>query len=384
MKRIGLSLTHFLVIAFLISACAIGSSATATEPLPTQPPATQPPPTEPPTEPPATTPPLTNAIGNPTAGPTLAPGENTPPEPPPTEPLVRFANNESARNSAVVFDLRPYTSSATGILVGWMLDDAGTPYKMGMVQAGVETQFVDSEGRDLFGLFSGALVTIEESDQATEPGVIALQGNLPASLVPGLRELAVKAATPTGQAFDPGFREQATVLQTHGGLLDDAAKANDYPGMRQHAEHVVNITVGQNNPQYGDLDGNGQTENPGDGFGMAEYGNGLISLLDQVLESPESSERRLDLARRMRQCVVNGRNYATDLVGLAQSVLAAPDPASALVNTDQILQYTAAAHDGFDQNGNGVIEYVPLECGAAQAYQLCKPLTAIEMKPAGG
>jgi hypothetical protein len=214
--------------------------------------------------------------------------------------------------------------------------------------------------------------------------VLALQGNLPPSLLPGLRELAVQAATPNSLAFDPGFREQSVVLQTHGGLLDEAAKANDYPGMRLHAEHVINIAVGQNNPQYGDLDGNGQTENPGDGFGVAEYGNGLISLLDQVLESPESSERRLELARNMRQCVVNARNYATDSVGLAQAVLEAPDPASALVNTDQIFQYTTAAHDGFDQNGNGEIEFVPLECGADQAYELCKPLTAIEMKPAGG
>jgi hypothetical protein len=300
--------------------------------------------------------------------------------------LVRFANQGEPvqRNSAVVFDLRGYAAPASGILIGWLTDDAGTAFKMGTVQAGTETQFVDSEGRDLFGVFSGALVTVEESDTVTEPGVITLQGSIPPSLLPALRELAVQAATPNGLAFDPGTREQADVLKTHGGLLDQAAKANDYPGMRLHAEHVVNIVVGQNNPQYGDLDGNGSTDNPGDGFGVAEYGNGLISLLDQILESPDSSERRKGLATQMRQCVVNVRNYATDTVGLAQTVLAAADPASALVTTDQIFQYTTAAYDGFDQNGNGEIEYIPQECGADQAYQLCKPLTAIELKPAGG
>ena len=48
----------------------------------------------------------------------------------------------------------------------------------------------------------------------------------------------------------------------------------------------------------------------------------------------------------MRQCVVNVRNYATDAVGQAQTVLKAADPASALVNTDQIAQISKAANDG--------------------------------------
>jgi hypothetical protein len=252
------------------------------------------------------------------------------------------------------------------------------------MQAGTQTQFQDPEGRDLFSLFSGALVSVEESDQVTAPGVISLRGSVPPSLLPALRELAVKAATPNGLAFDPGHREQAQVLATHGGLLDEAAKANDYKGLRLHAEHVVNIAVGQSNPQYGDLDGDGAVSNPGDGFGVAEYANGLISLLDQILESPEAGDRRKAVATEMRQCVVNVRNYSTDAVGQAKTVLAAPDPASALVNTDQVLQLTKAAFNGFDQNGNGTIEYLPLECGATQAYDLCKSLTAIELKPAGG
>lgn len=330
--------------------------------------------------------PLTNTIVQPTV-------PLPPTEPPPTQRpaaavapdlLVRFANDGDKRNSLVVFDLTGFPPPGSGVLVGWLLDDAGTPFKMGLVQAGTRTQFKDPEGRDLFGLLSGALVSVEESDQVTAPGVITLRGSLPPSLLPALREVAVKAATPNGLAFDPGHGEQAEVLETHGGLLDEAAKANDYQGMRLHAEHVVNIVVGQNNPQYGDLDGDGAVTNPGDGFGVAEYANGLINLLDQILESPEASDRRRAVAGEMRQCVVNVRNYSTDAVGQAKTVLAAPDPASALVNTDQVLQLTKAAFNGFDQNGNGTIEYLPLECGATQAYELCKPLTAIELKPAGG
>jgi hypothetical protein len=329
---------------------------------------------------------LTNTIVEPTVA--LPPTEAPPTAAPePTEEpaiLVRFANAGESRNNVVVFDLVAYTGTGSGTLIGWLLDDAGTAFKMGPVEAGAETQFQDAEGRDLFGLFSGAVVSVEDSPDVVEPGVTVLSGSIPPSLLPALREVAVQAATPTGIAFDPGLREQAQVLETHGGLLDEAAKANDLIGMRVHAEHVINIVVGQNNPQYGDLDGNGETANPGDGFGVAEYGNGLITLLDQVLESADSSERRKGLAQQMRQCVVNVRNYATDSVGQSQAALEAADPASALVNTDQVLQFTRAAYGGFDQNGNGAIEYIPLECGADQAYQLCKPLTAIELRPAGG
>jgi hypothetical protein len=359
-------LAPIVCASLLLTACsALGGGAEPTEGSPTA---------------------LTNTIVEPTVA--LPPTEPPPTiAPEPTEApalLARFANAGESRNNVIVFDLTAYSPPASGTLVGWLLDDAGTAFKMGPVQAGAETQFQDAEGRDLFGLFSGAVVSVEDSEDVTEPGVVVLSGTMPPSLLPALREVAVRAATPAGLAFDPGLREQTKVLETHGGLLDEAAKANDQIGMRVHAEHVINIVVGQNNPQYGDLDGNGETANPGDGFGVAEYGNGLITLLDQVLESGDASERRKTIAQQMRQCVVNVRNYATDSVGQSQTVLAAPDPASALVNTDQVLQFTRAAYNGFDQNGNGTIEFIPLECGADQGYQLCKPLTAIELKPAGG
>ena len=72
---------------------------------------------------------------------------------------------------------------SAGLLIGWLTDDAGKAYKMGTVTAGSVTQFQDLQGRDLLGLFSGALVTVEETDTVTEPGVITLKGTLPASLL---------------------------------------------------------------------------------------------------------------------------------------------------------------------------------------------------------
>ena len=323
---------------------------------------------------------VSNTITQPTApttgggaAPTSAPGE-------PAGLLAQFENAGDSRDNVVVFDLTALPAPASGVLVAWLTDDGGTPFKLGPAQAGTQNRYQDPEGRNLLGQFSGAIVSNEASDQVNAPSTVVLRGALPPSLLSAMRELIVAAATPNGLPFDPGLKIQAQVLAEHGALMDDAAKAGDLSGMRQHAEHVTNITVGQLNEQFGDLDGNGATENPGDGFGVAEYANAIVALLDPMIESPDASERVKFIAREMRQCAVNARNYATDAVGQAKTILAATDPGSVLANTDQVKQITNAAFAGFDQNGNGQLEYIALECGATQVYLLAHALTAVELK----
>jgi plastocyanin len=88
-----------------------------------------------------------------------------------------------------------------------------------------------------------------------------------------LRYLVPQPQSPAEtQAFDMArLQYHANTLRGHANELNNAfARASD-PAVRRHTEHLVNLLVGQDNPAYGDLDGNGVVEDPGDGTGMFAY-----------------------------------------------------------------------------------------------------------------
>ena len=64
---------------------------------------------------------------------------------------------------------------------------------------------------------------------------------------------------------------QVDLAQQHTQLMKDALDAGDHEGARQHAEHAINIIEGVDGDNFGDLDGNGRAENPGDDVGVQNY-----------------------------------------------------------------------------------------------------------------
>ena len=60
-------------------------------------------------------------------------------------------------------------------------------------------------------------------------------------------------------------------LVMHALELRDAVDRDSLETARRHAEHVVNLIEGAIGSNYGDLDGDGTVEDPGDGTGMLSY-----------------------------------------------------------------------------------------------------------------
>jgi len=86
-----------------------------------------------------------------------------------------------------------------------------------------------------------------------------------------------------------GLVAQTDVAVQHVQNAVNAAAIGALPEMRMHLEHVVNILEGATGPRFGDHDGNGSAENPGDGFGTVVYAEQIAELLksragiDQVM-----------------------------------------------------------------------------------------------------
>ena len=135
-------------------------------------------------------------------------------------------------------------------------------------------------GENLFADFNTFAVTIEPvpDDDPGPSEEIALVYTFPAGTIAQIRNLVFSAegnpeymsgfheGAPKGTAV--GLREQTMVALQHANL---AAEASNLAGVMGHAEHVVNIIEGMDGENAGDLNGDGETQNPGDGFGVLSY-----------------------------------------------------------------------------------------------------------------
>ena len=173
---------------------------------------------------------------------------------------------------------------------GWFVSDSGerkestgilNPDSDGMISHTFMLMSDDEPtGENLFADFNTFAVTIEPvpDDDPGPSEEIALVYTFPAGTIAQIRNLVFSAegnpeymsgfheGAPKGTAV--GLREQAMVALQHANL---AAEASDLAGVQGHAEHVVNIIEGMEGENAGDLNGDGETQNPGDGFGVLSY-----------------------------------------------------------------------------------------------------------------
>jgi hypothetical protein len=93
----------------------------------------------------------------------------------------------------------------------------------------------------------------------------------------------------TTQSIIDGLRREA---ETHDGHLGFSLKAIDggnLQGAKQHAEHTINVLVGEASPDFGDWDQNKRVENPGDGFGLLAYMRLALAMAESELANPDAS-----------------------------------------------------------------------------------------------
>jgi plastocyanin len=85
------------------------------------------------------------------------------------------------------------------------------------------------------------------------------------------RYLAPKAVPATGLSPLALLSNALDDVQIHADEMAAAAGRGELATAKRHAEHLVNLIVGKNSQDYGDLDGNGAVEDPGDGKGAVNY-----------------------------------------------------------------------------------------------------------------
>ena len=180
----------------------------------------------------------------------------------------------------------------------------------------------DRTGENLFANFDKFVLTIEP-DPDPDPGPsadVALIHAIPTGGIVHIRHLIYSwqgnpeyakgfhEGTPKGIIV--GLREQTATALFHAQL---ALRSTTLAAVHQHAEHVVNIIEGSGGPNFGDLDGDGTAQNPGDGFGVLGYAPDAKHATFAASSAPDDAV----IVANSRQVVASADEVAT-WAGLAR------------------------------------------------------------------
>lgn len=288
--------------------------------------------------------------------------------------------------AAVAIDLTalPATNGEDAYDV-WLMDDEGAYILAGTVTAGAIFSYTHPSGANLVGITAGVALSpaAVAAANATTPSEVYYSGEIPVAIRPHVRLLVVAALdTPDNMPYDPGLQTQATLAWEHGQLAQNAALAGDLSGARTHAEHVWNILHGKASDLFGDVNEDGQVQNPGDGYGVWPYAFKVAELANQIAATPDLDEARLAAAAGMIQCATNiSDNWGPAADEGILAILSATNAETAKAATMALVTTLDHIHTGVDANGNGLVDAVADECGAVQAYQLSHQLFDLHLAP---
>jgi hypothetical protein len=154
----------------------------------------------------------------------------------------------------------------------------------------------------------------------------------------------------------------------------DAFDSGDENTAKLNAEQMINLIAGSQSENYKDWNGNGNIDDPSDGFGMLLNGSnggyiqGVFSHANLSLTSPDATENMLVHGEHVKIAATNVSNWAPllrdELIAVFNTAAFADAEGSirqAVVLVDQI-------YNGVDINGNENIEPIPGEGGVLTAY----------------
>jgi hypothetical protein len=171
-------------------------------------------------------------------------------------------------------------------------------------------------------------------------------------------------------------------LQTDTDLLNSLAQdmltaleSGDGIVMRLKAEQMLNIILGDQNPDYKDWNGNDNIDDPSDGYGLLLNGSnggyiqGTFSHANLSLTSPDATENMLTHGEHVKIAADNLSIWTPQLRDQLIAVLAATSLTDAEEPIRQAVVLANQIHNGVDINGNENIEPIPGEGGSTTAYE---------------
>jgi serine/threonine protein kinase len=250
----------------------------------------------------------------------------------------------------------------------------------------------DEQALNLIALYDKVEITLEPDPDPDPdlPGTVAYSFTLPAKGRVHIRHLLVSYPNAPSQiALIQGLRTNVKAVDETTRAMLKAYERGDKVAIRQFAESLMNLLAGDQNPDYKDWNGNGQISNAGDGYGLLLNGNNL-GYLQAVYSEADYAANTPDATQKM---IVHGEDVKTCIQNLAAWVPPLRDRLSTIIISESGFDLGQPIRDsvalasqmlnGVDNNGNGMIESIPGECGANSAYEFAYYMADMPLLPVG-
>ncbi len=275
------------------------------------------------------------------------------------------------------------------VYVAWLGTSEGS-LPLGALRQDGEQATLSYDAADqanLLAAFDRAYVTSTAQADATEtPGDVLLSGVLPPAALIHIRHvLSGIGITPNGVGFAVGLRAETDELLRHAQFLRDAQNAGDLPLVRVHAEHLINII---RDSEARDANGDGEIQNPGDGYGLLPNGaqDGYIKgVVDHAALAADAADATANIRVHSEHVQIAGENTrvrADEIRGLAERIVSATSLDGTGSDVLALLALAEQTIQGVDLDRDEQIEPVPGEGGVITAYQHAQLMAAIELLPA--
>lgn len=250
--------------------------------------------------------------------------------------------------------------------------------------------FTAPDGANLAARFNRFVISQAPagSNPAAPEGQPLFEGVLPAQASQYLGQLLASGpGLPAQQGYVTGVRLQTDELARHAAFVADAQAAGDLDGVKRHAEHVYNLVAGSRDAKFGDLNGDGRSQNPGDGFGLLQNGDqaGYIKATIDAATAAKGAADASDSVRAHSEhvliCSQNMQQWAGEARDLSLQLTQAGDAAAAKQSADRLAALSQWLQRGDDANGDGEIAPIPGEGGGLVAYEHAQFMSGFGLFP---
>ena len=263
----------------------------------------------------------------------------------------------------------------------WLIDDGGEILiSLGIMEKNSAGQFtltyLDPQSRNLLDGFNRMEITLETNpDASPNPSdTILYSSGVPAGALTHIRHLLVSfPSNPNQTAMTIGLVETSQRVQDAGEQLEKAFENGDKAGIRLQAETLINLIVGNQSNEYQDYDGNGNVDDPSDGFGLLLNG-GQTGYIEGTITHSELSATAADATANIKlhseHAIISAKNvedWAAQLREVAKRILESEQVAEADIRL--AVSLAERIHQGVDIDGNESVDPVEGEGGALTAYQ---------------
>ena len=266
---------------------------------------------------------------------------------------------------------------------GWLIQDDGEQrISLGVINFDSEgkglLRFVDSEGRNLLGIFHATEITVEpKPDNSTNPSsTVAFSALLPEDGLIHVRHLLFSfGSAPNKIGLVHGLDTDTRLIDELAQKMLTSFEAGDEADVRLQAESIVNMIVGSESEEHKDWNGNGNVDDPGDGFGLLLNGNnvgyiqGTFTHADLARTSPDATQNMLIHGDHVKSAATNVGEWTPQLRVQLITILESASGTDIEGLVRQAVALATQIRNGIDVNGNETVEPIPGEGGARTAYE---------------